>query len=89
MRVGGSEVRVFLNGEGGVGFKGIRLSNGMASKRDVETARSAIMDNPELRANLIDKARSAMGDMNDRNWGNLRNRAPEMHFLIKALEKIE
>ncbi|WEH28921.1 polymorphic toxin-type HINT domain-containing protein [Streptomyces sp. AM 3-1-1] len=89
MHVGSSEIRVFPNGDGGVGFEGIRLSNGMASARDVATARSAIMNNPELRADLIDKARSAMADMNDHNWGNSLNRAPEMHFLIKALEKIE
>ncbi|MFD5077616.1 polymorphic toxin-type HINT domain-containing protein [Streptomyces sp. NPDC058371] len=89
MHVGSSEIRVFPNGDGGVGFEGIRLSNGMASTRDVASARSAIMKNPELRADLIGKARSAMADMNDHNWGNSRSRGAEMHFLIKALEKIE
>ncbi|MEV7239397.1 hypothetical protein AB0N06_37690 [Streptomyces sp. NPDC051020] len=65
------------------------MSNGMASARDVETARKAIMGNPELRADLIGKARSTMADMNDHNWGNSINRAPEMNFLIKALGKIK
>lgn len=65
------------------------MNKGMASARDVETARKAIMGSPELRADLIDKARSAMADMNDHNWGNSVNRAPEMNFLIKALGKIE
>ncbi len=88
MHVGSSEVRIFPTGNGEVGFEGIRLSNGMASARDVEAARSAIMGNPALRADLIDKARSAMADMNDKNWGNSVNRGAEMNFLIKALEKI-
>ncbi|MFC8271384.1 hypothetical protein ACFUJR_02325 [Streptomyces sp. NPDC057271] len=65
------------------------MSNGMASARDVATARNAIMGNPELRADLIGKARSAMADMNSHNWGNSVNRAAEMSFLIKALGKIE
>ena len=69
MHVGSSEVRVFPTGDGGVGFEGIRLSTGMVSARDVATARSAIMNSPELRADLIDKARSAMGDMNDHTKG--------------------
>ncbi|MFJ2782274.1 MULTISPECIES: polymorphic toxin-type HINT domain-containing protein [unclassified Kitasatospora] len=89
MHVGSSEVRIFPTGDGGVGFEGLRMSNGMASARDVAAARNAIMSNPEMRADLIDKARSAMADMNDHNWGNSVNRAPEMNFLIKALEKIE
>jgi hypothetical protein len=88
IHVGSSEVRVFPTGDGGVGFEGLRMSNGMASARDVEAARKAIMGSPELRADLIDKARSAMADMNDHNWGNSVNRASEMNFLIKALEKI-
>lgn len=88
MHIGSSEVRIFPTGDGGVGFEGLRMSNGTASARDVETARSAIMGNPELRADLIGKARSAMADMNDHNWGNSVNRASEMNFLIKALEKI-
>lgn len=89
MHVGSSEIRVFPTGDGGVGFEGIRLRTGMASARDVATARSAIINNSELRADLIDNARSAMADMNDHNWGNSLNRAPEMNFLIKALGKIE
>ncbi|MGW4524997.1 polymorphic toxin-type HINT domain-containing protein [Amycolatopsis sp. NPDC004378] len=88
MHVGSSEVRIFPTGDGGVGFEGLRMSNGTASARDVETARNAIMSTPELRADLIGKARSAMADMNDHNWGNSVNRASEMNFLIKALEKI-
>ena len=35
--VGSSEVRVFPTGDGGVGFEGIQLSDGMAGARDVET----------------------------------------------------
>lgn len=65
------------------------MSNGMARSRDVEIARQSIMGSAELRVDLIDKARSAMGHMNDHNWGNSINRASEMHFLIKALGKIE
>ncbi|MFI6286665.1 polymorphic toxin-type HINT domain-containing protein [Streptomyces sp. NPDC051018] len=89
MHVGSSEVRIFPNGAGGVGFKGLRMSNGMASKRDVAAAQKAIMGDPRLRADLIGKARSAMADMNAHNWGNSVNRAAEMNFLIKALRRIE
>lgn len=89
MHVGSSEVRVFPTGDGGVGFEGLRMSNGMASTRDVLTARDAIMGSPALRDDLMSKARSAMTEMNDHNWGNSVNRAAEMNFLIKALEKIE
>lgn len=88
IHVGGSEVRIFPTEAGGVGFEGIRLSTGMASARDIDAARNAIMGNPYLRADLIDKAGSAMAGMNSHNWGNLINRAAEMNFLIKALEKI-
>ncbi|MDX8031676.1 polymorphic toxin-type HINT domain-containing protein [Lentzea sp. BCCO 10_0856] len=88
MHVGSAEVRVFPTDKGGVGFEGLRMRNGMASARDVEAARTAIMARPDLRADLISKARSAMADMNGHNWGNSLNRASEMNYLIKALEKI-
>lgn len=43
----------------------------------------------DLRVDLIDKARSAMTDMNGHNWGNSINQASEMNFLVKALGNIE
>jgi RHS repeat-associated protein len=89
MHIGKSEVRVYPTGDGGIGVEGILLRTGMASARDVETARKALMEDPDLRADLIEKARSATEHMNNHNWGNSLNRAAEMNFLIKALERIK
>jgi hypothetical protein len=36
----------------------------------------------------IQKARSVMNDMNAKVYGMAQNRAAELHFLIKALEKM-
>jgi hypothetical protein len=36
----------------------------------------------------MQKARAAQTEMNTHNWGNNKNRAAELHFLIRALEKL-
>ena len=47
------------------------------------------MNTSDLWADLIDKAQSAMEHMNTHNWGNSKNRAPEMRRLITALGRIK
>jgi hypothetical protein len=86
MHVGNHEVRLFPDGRGGIGAEPIRLRSGTATPEDVQRALAEIQSNPQLRADLIDKSRSAMGSMNSGEWGMSSNRAAEMHFLIKALE---
>lgn len=89
VHIGGNEVRVFPNGEGGVGAEPIRLSSGAATPRQVQRVLDCINSCPALRSDLISKASSAMDEMNNGgNWGNAVNRGSEMHFLIKALEGI-
>jgi RHS repeat-associated protein len=90
VHVGGNEVRVFPNGQGGVGAEPIRLSSGTATPRQVQRVLDCINSCASLRSDLISKASSAMDEMNNGgNWGNTINRGSEMHFLIKALEGIE
>ncbi len=86
MHVGNHEVRIFPDGRGSIGAEPIRLRSGTATPEDVQRALAEIQSNPQLRADLIDKSRSAMGSMNSGEWGMSSNRAAEMHFLIKALE---
>ena len=88
VHVGNHEVRIFPDGRGGIGAEPIRLRSGVATPQDVQRAIDEIRSNPQLRADLIDKARSAMGSMNSGEWGMDRNRAAELHFLIRALEQM-
>jgi hypothetical protein len=86
MHVGKHEVRLFPDGNGGIGAEPIRLRSGTATAEDAQKALDEIKGNPQLRADLIEKSRSAMNSMNSGEWGMSTNRAAEMHFLIKALE---
>ncbi|WP_078898192.1 DUF6531 domain-containing protein [Streptomyces sp. CNQ-509] len=89
VHIGSREVRVFPDGAGGVGGEPIRLSNGnVASPRDVERVLEEIRVNPKMREDLIAKASSARASMNAGEYGTKVNRALEIHFLIKALEKM-
>ncbi|MEV8093247.1 hypothetical protein [Kitasatospora sp. NPDC085879] len=69
--------------------KGIRMTHGMASDKKLKEAPDISHSRPEARADLIVKARSAMGHMDDHNWGNERNRAAEMRQLIQPLERMD
>lgn len=88
VHVGNHEVRIFPDGSGGVGAEPIRLRNGTATPEDVERALNEIRTIPQFRADLIEKSRSAMGSMNNNEWGMRSNRGVEMHFLIRALENM-
>ncbi|NEB98585.1 hypothetical protein [Streptomyces anulatus] len=74
--------------EGGLGAKGIRLKTGIASDNSVQKALDTLKSSPEIRRDVIQKARAAQEHMNTHNWGNNKNRAVELQFLIKALEKL-
>ncbi|MFD5543929.1 polymorphic toxin-type HINT domain-containing protein [Streptomyces sp. NPDC127079] len=87
LHVGADEVHVFSH-EGELGAKGIRLKTGMASDKSVQKVLDTLKSSPELRKDLIQKARAAQKHMNTHNWGNASNRALELQFLIKALEKL-
>ncbi|MEE1941120.1 DUF6531 domain-containing protein [Streptomyces sp. TRM 70361] len=89
VHVGDREVRVFPDDQGGVGGEPIRLRNGTASERDVERALNELRSNPDFRNDFIDKAKSARDEMNAGGYGMQKNRALEIHFLIKALEKMD
>ncbi|MGH3625734.1 MAG: hypothetical protein ACRDQ5_28835, partial [Sciscionella sp.] len=56
--------------------------------KQVQQVLDALNSDPSLRADLAQKARSAMDQMNSGAYGMTENRAAEMHFLIKALEKM-
>ncbi|WTP14332.1 polymorphic toxin-type HINT domain-containing protein [Streptomyces sp. NBC_00191] len=88
IHIGKNEVRIFPNGQGGIGAEGIRLRSGTASPKEVQKVLDEIHSNPSLRADIIDKARSARASMNAGEFGMQSNRAAEIHFLIKALEKM-
>lgn len=87
LHVGADEVHVFSH-EGGLGAKGIRLKTGMASDKSVQKVLDTLKSSPEIRRDVIQKARAAQEHMNTHNWGNNKNRAVELQFLIKALEKL-
>lgn len=87
MHVGVDEIHVFSH-EGELGGKGIRLSTGMPSDKSVKKVLDALKSSPALRKDLIKKSRSAQEHMNTHNWGDTKNRAVELQFLIKALEKL-
>lgn len=64
------------------------MTHGVPSDAQMRQALDAILSNPELRADLIAKSRAAITEMNSHGWGNAKNRAFELHLLIKALEKM-
>jgi hypothetical protein len=86
VHIGNHEVRVYPDGSGGTGAKPITTRAGTATADDVASALNQLRGNPELRADLIRQAQSAMDSMNAGEWGMATNRAAEMHFLIQALE---
>ncbi|SOD67130.1 RHS repeat-associated core domain-containing protein [Streptomyces zhaozhouensis] len=88
VHIGNREVRVFPDHNGGIAGEGIRLRTGTASDRDVQRVLDEIRSNPDFRADLINKATSARDAMNRGDFGMSSNRALEIHFLIKALEKM-
>jgi RHS repeat-associated protein len=90
IHIGDHEVGIFPDGRGGVGARGVRLSPpvGEPSARQVQQVMDAIRADPKLRASIIVNARSAMEHMNVGAWGMEKNRAVELYFLIKALEKM-
>jgi RHS repeat-associated protein len=89
LHVGGQEVRVFPRADGEIGVEGIRLKTGLPTSDQLDQVLAALKSDPTLRADLIQKARAAMDAMNRGAYGMSQNRAAEMHFLIKALEKIK
>ncbi|GGV50679.1 hypothetical protein GCM10010293_61870 [Streptomyces griseoflavus] len=88
IHVGNMEVRIFPNDKGGIGAEPIRLRNGTASAKDVQKVLDEIHSNPSLRADIIQKATRVREDMNAGAYGMQQNRAAEMHFIIKNLEKM-
>ncbi|WP_218021390.1 hypothetical protein, partial [Nocardia crassostreae] len=87
--VGNMEVRVFPDHTGGIGVGPIRLTHGVPNDTQMQQVLDALRSNPDLRADLIAKSRAAVDEMNSHGWGNSKNRALELHLLIKALEKME
>ncbi|SDX09577.1 hypothetical protein SAMN05421504_102294 [Amycolatopsis xylanica] len=84
----GREVRIFPDNTGSIGGASISVQAGLATDKEIAAVVAAIKNNPKLRADLIAKTRSAMEKMNSGEWGMDKNRAAEMNFLIKALEKM-
>ncbi|MFF1381155.1 DUF6531 domain-containing protein [Streptomyces sp. NPDC058308] len=82
------EVRIFPNDKGGIGAEGIRMKHGTASNAQVQKVLDEIHSNPALRNDIIDKATSARNSMNKGEFGMNKNRAAELHFIIKNLEKL-
>ncbi|MGC9382625.1 polymorphic toxin-type HINT domain-containing protein [Streptomyces sp. MH13] len=89
LHVGADEVRVFGDEVGEIGAKPLRMSHGWASDKSVQKVLDTLKSSPELRKDLIQKAHAAQTQMNTHNWGNTKNRAREMQFPIKDLEKLE
>ncbi|MBO3752717.1 hypothetical protein J5X84_42275 [Streptosporangiaceae bacterium NEAU-GS5] len=75
LHIGGKEVRVFPDGEGGIGVKGIRLKSGVPSDAEVQEVLDAIRSDAKLRGNLIRNAKEAMARMNSGSMGMSKNRA--------------
>jgi hypothetical protein len=84
----GREVSIFPDGAGDIGGRAWPVRAGIASDSEVQSTLGAIRSDSSLRNDLIAKAGSAMEKMNSNEWGMGTNRAAEMHFLIKALEKM-
>lgn len=88
IHIGKNEVRIFPDDKGGIGAEPIRLKTGTASDREVQKVLDEIRNNKSLRDDIIDKATSARDSMNRDEFGMAKNRAPEIHFLIKNLQKM-
>jgi RHS repeat-associated protein len=88
LKIGGKEVVVYPTDGGDIGLKPFRTNAGIASPQELEEVRNAITSDPGLRLKLIRNAESAMEKFNRGAYGATKNRALEMHFLIKALEKM-
>ncbi|MEU5546608.1 putative T7SS-secreted protein [Streptomyces sioyaensis] len=82
------EVRIFPDHRGGISGEPVRLSSGTASEKDVRKVIDAIYSDRSLREDIIKKATSARDAMNRGDYGMTENRAAEMHFIIKNLEKL-
>ncbi|MET8685876.1 DUF6531 domain-containing protein [Streptomyces sp. NPDC004732] len=83
-----NEVQIFPDNKGGIGGRPIRLKHGTASDKEVQKVLDEIHSNPALRDDIIAKATSARDSMNKGEFGMSQNRAAEMHFIIKNLEKM-
>ncbi|WP_399929799.1 DUF6531 domain-containing protein [Streptomyces kanamyceticus] len=83
-----NEVQIFPDDKGGIGGRPIRLKHGSASEREVQKVLDEIHSNRALRDDIIAKATSARDSMNKGEFGMSQNRAAEMHFIIKNLEKM-
>jgi RHS repeat-associated protein len=88
VKIDGKEVVVYPTGDGGIGLKPFETNAGIADAKELAQVRSAIESDPSLRLKLIRNAESAMEKFNRGTYGTVKNRAAEMHFLIKALEKM-
>ncbi|WP_422674022.1 polymorphic toxin-type HINT domain-containing protein [Bailinhaonella thermotolerans] len=88
VHIGNNEVRIFPDGQGGIGAEPIRLRSGTASSKEVQMVLDEIHSNPSLRADIIVKAKSARASTNAAEFGMRSNRAAEMHSPIKVLEKM-
>ncbi|MFJ1866293.1 hypothetical protein ACIOD1_16825 [Streptomyces sp. NPDC088097] len=59
---------------------------GWSGDKSGRTAVEAVENDPEPRADLPAKAKSAQQHMEDHHWGNAQNREGEMRALIDKLE---
>ena len=88
VHIGDKEVRVYPDANGGLGVEGIRLKNGLPDAKQLQQVMDALNSDPSLRADLAKNAKAVMESMNSGSYGMAKNRAVEMHFLTKALEKM-
>jgi hypothetical protein len=89
VHVGGKEVRIFPTHDGKVGGAPVEgLRSGRASAAQVERAVECVTTCSRVRNDMIAKATSARDSMNSGEWGAAQNKAVEMHFLIRHLEKM-
>jgi hypothetical protein len=86
VHVGADEVSIYVDKDGNFAGKPIRLRNGLASDSSVRKAVDAVNNDPKIRADLLEKAKSAREHMLSHNWGNTVNRAEEMTRIIEKLE---
>lgn len=88
IHIGKNEVRIFPDDRGEIGGVPVRLKHGTATPKEVQRVLDEIYSNQELRNDIIQKATSARDAMNRGEYGMKVNRAAEMHFIIKRLEKL-
>ncbi|AGS69418.1 putative T7SS-secreted protein [Streptomyces collinus] len=86
VHVGPDEVSIYVDKDGNFAGKPIRLKTGMASDSSVRKAVDAVTNDPKIRADLLEKAKSAREHMLEHNWGNKVSRADEMTKIIDKLE---